>query len=69
MHVRRCGVVASRILDDAETEFLRAVRSGAPLGEAAERAANAKPDAPIATLFAALIADGVFSGLDLDTQP
>lgn len=69
MHVRRGGVVASRMLDDAETEFLRAVRSGAPLGEAAERAANAKPDAPIATLFAALIADGVFSGLDLDTQP
>lgn len=69
MHIRRGGVVASRIADDAEAEFLRAVRSGASLGEAAERAAKAKPDAPIATVFAALIADGVFSGLDLDIQP
>lgn len=69
MHIRRDGVVTSRIADDGEAAFLHAVGSGAPLGVAAERAEKAKPDAPIATLFAALIADGVFSGLDLDTQP
>lgn len=68
MLVRRAGVVRSRIVDDAEAEFLRAVRSGHTLSAAAERAAEAKPGAPIATLFAALIADGVFSGLDMDTR-
>lgn len=69
MLVRRAEGVTSRILDDAEAAFLRATRLGETLGVAAEHAAQANPNTPIATLFATLIADGVFSGLDLDTTP
>lgn len=69
MLVRRSGVVATRLMQDGETEFLRAVRDGDTLGLAAERAAKAQPDAPLETLFAALIADGVFSGLDPEPHP
>ena len=64
MLVRRSGVVATRLMQDGEAEFLRAVRDGETLGLAAERAAKTQPDAPLETLFAALIADGVFSALD-----
>lgn len=64
--IRRAGAVSSRIADDAEAAFLRACREGDALGRAAERAAEAQPTCSIASLFAALIADGAFSGLDLD---
>ncbi len=66
--VRQGGVVASRVAGPAETEFLRACRAGQTLAEAAERAAEADPDVPLAHLFAALIADGVFGGFYLETQ-
>jgi hypothetical protein len=64
---RRDGVVAHRVIGEAETEFLRACRDGQPLAQAAERAALADPDVSVASLFAALIADGVFGGLNLET--
>lgn len=66
--VRRDGAVRSRVLGAAETEFLRACRDGQTLAQAAERAAAADPDVPLAPLFAALIADGVFGGLALETD-
>jgi hypothetical protein len=61
------GVVRHRVIGEAETEFLRACRDGQTLGQAAERAAKADPDVFVASLFAALIADGVFGGLNLET--
>jgi hypothetical protein len=63
--VRPEAVVRSRVLDVAGFAFLTATRDGAPLGEAITVAAQADPAADLAALFAALIADGVFSGLDL----
>lgn len=62
--VRRDGAVCARLASAAETAFLRACREGQTLGQAAERAAEADPNVPLAPLFAALIADGVFSGPD-----
>jgi hypothetical protein len=59
------GTVTSRVLDRAGFAFLTAARDGASLGEAITAAAEADPTADLAALFAALIADGVFSGLDL----
>lgn len=69
MLIRRAGSVTSRLLSEAEAAFLRAVRHGEPLGVAAEHAAEADRETPIATLFASLIADGVFTNLDLETHP
>ncbi|USQ96860.1 HvfC/BufC N-terminal domain-containing protein [Caulobacter sp. RL271] len=66
--VRRDGSVRSRVAGAAETEFLRACRAGQTSAEAAERAAAADPNVPLAPLFAALIADGVFGGLRLETD-
>ncbi|WP_297513369.1 DNA-binding domain-containing protein [uncultured Caulobacter sp.] len=66
--VRRDGRVLSRVASPAETEFLRACRAGQTLAEAAQRAAAVDPDVPLAHLFAALIADGAFSGLSLETS-
>lgn len=63
--VRPAEAVHSRLLDAAGLAFLAAVRDGATLGEAIMAAAQADPHADLASLFAALIADGVFSGLDL----
>jgi hypothetical protein len=63
--VRPHDAVHSRLLDLAGFAFLAAARDGANLGEAITAAAQADPAADLATLFAALIADGVFSGLDL----
>ena len=64
--VRTHDTVASRVLDLAGFAFLHAVASeGATLGEAITAAAEADPAADLPALFAALIADGVFSGLDL----
>jgi hypothetical protein len=60
--VRRDGAVRSRVAGEAETVFLRACRAGETLAQAAERAAQADPEIPLAPLFAALIADGVFAG-------
>ncbi|CAN7579836.1 HvfC/BufC family peptide modification chaperone [Caulobacter sp. LjRoot300] len=57
--------VTSRVLDLAGFAFLAAARDGASLGEAITAAGQADPAADLAALFAALIADGVFSGLDL----
>jgi hypothetical protein len=62
--VRPRDAVTSRVLDLAGHAFLRAAADGASLGEAITAAAQADPAADLATLFAALIADGVFSGLD-----
>lgn len=58
--VRQAGTVAARVVGAAETEFLRACRDGQTSAEAAERAAVAQPDVPLAPLFAALIAQGAF---------
>ncbi|MET3666968.1 DNA-binding domain-containing protein [Caulobacter sp. 1776] len=66
--VRRDGSVRSRVLGAVETEFLRACRAGQTSAEAAERATLADPNVPLAPLFAALIADGVFGGFSLETD-
>ena len=63
--VRPSEAVRSRLLDAAGFAFLTAARDGATLGEAITAAAETDPGADLAALFAALIADGVFSGLDL----
>ena len=64
--VRPHDTVHSRVLDAAGFVFLDAIaRDGASLGEAITAAAEADPTGESAALFAALIADGVFSGLDL----
>ena len=67
--VRRDGAMAARVAGAAETEFLRACRAGLTCAEAAERAVTAEPDVSLAPLFAALIADGVFGGLNPDPAP
>ena len=61
--VRPGDAVTCRLLDAAGHAFLTAVRDGQTLGEAIAGAAQADPDADLSTLFAALIADGVFSAL------
>jgi hypothetical protein len=61
--VRPADTVACRLLDAAGHAFLAAAGDGQTLGEAITAAAVADPDADLAVLFAALIADGVFSGL------
>jgi hypothetical protein len=63
--IRPHDAVRSRLLDAAGFAFLTAARDGATLVEAITAAAQADPAADLAPLFAALIADGVFSGLDL----
>jgi hypothetical protein len=63
--VRPVDAVHSRRLDAPGLAFLTAVRDGATLGAAITAAAQADPAADLARLFAALIADGAFSGLDL----
>ena len=68
--VRPADTVTSRVLDAAGFAFLTAAQGGATLGEAITAAAQissvgADPAADLPALFAALIADGVFSGLDL----
>lgn len=63
--VRPHDAVTARLLDRAGHAFLVAAADGAPLGEAITAAAEADPAADLAALFAALIADGVFVGLDL----
>jgi hypothetical protein len=65
MIVRPNDAVQSRLLDTASFAFLAAARDGATLGEAITAAGESEPAADLANLFAALIADGVFCGLDL----
>lgn len=50
---------AHRVIGQAETEFLRACRDGQTLAQAAARVG----DADVASIFARLIADGVFMDL------
>ena len=59
--LRDKGAVMHWVIGEAETAFLRACRDGLTAAEAADRAALARPDAPLAPLFAALIARGVFT--------
>lgn len=62
--ISRSGAsVAYRVIGPADCAFLAACSLGQPLAEAIDRAAAADPEADLQTLFAALIADGVFSGL------
>jgi hypothetical protein len=61
--VRPGAAVHARLLDAAGYAFLTACRTGQTLGEAMGFAAEADPQAELPALFAALIADGVFSGL------
>ncbi|HWW24916.1 MAG TPA: DUF2063 domain-containing protein, partial [Caulobacter sp.] len=63
--VRPEDTVHSRLLDAAGFAFLTAARNGESLGQAITAAAQADPAADLASLFAALIADGLFVGLDL----
>jgi len=63
--VRPDDAVQARVLDRAGHAFLAAASDGASLGEAITAAGEADPSADLASLFAALIADGVFVGLDL----
>lgn len=65
--VRPADAVACRLLDAAGHAFLASARDGVSLGEAITAAAQADPDADLPALFAALIADGVFSGLATGT--
>ena len=68
--ISRCGAsVAYRVIGPADCAFLAACNQGLSLAEAIGRAATAEPGAELQTLFAALIADGVFSGLDIGIRP
>ncbi len=62
--VRPADRVAHRIIGPADLAFLAACRAGRPLAEAIGEAAKADGSADLQILFAALIADGVFSALD-----
>lgn len=55
LFARAKGAVMHRVIGEAETEFLRACRDGQTLAQAAERAGD-----DVASIFARLIADGVF---------
>ena len=65
--IRPGAAVHARLLDAAGYAFLTACRTGQSLGEAMAAAAEADPRADLPALFAALIADGVFSGLIPET--
>jgi hypothetical protein len=59
--------VSFRTIGTADLAFLTACRAGLPLAEAIGQAAEADPAADLQTLFATLIADGVFRSLDIGT--
>lgn len=67
--VRRYGAVTHRVVGPADIAFLSACRAGRSLAEAVAAAAEVQPDADLQTLFSALIADGVFSGLNPGPTP
>ncbi len=60
--VRSGASVTYRVVGTADLAFLAACAAGGSLVEAMGQAAEADPDADLQTLFAALIADGVFGG-------
>jgi hypothetical protein len=62
--LRPAGRVIHRVVGPADIAFLAACRAGKPLAEAISLVAEAAPQADLQALFAALIADGVFSGLN-----
>jgi len=59
--------VAFRVIGPADVAFLTGCTAGLPLAEAISLAAEADPAADLQTLFATLIADGVFRPLDNGT--
>jgi hypothetical protein len=61
--------VAYRVVGPADCAFLAACRTGGSLAEAMGQAAQADPDANLQSLFAALIADGVFGDLISGAKP
>ncbi|MBU4435297.1 MAG: DNA-binding domain-containing protein [Alphaproteobacteria bacterium] len=65
--MRSAGRVTHRVVGLAEIAFLTACRAGQPLARAIGLAAEADDGADLQSLFAALIADGVFSGLKSGT--
>ena len=67
--VRSGTSVAYRVVGPADLAFLAACAAGGSLVEAMGQAADADPDANLQTLFAALIADGVFGGLISGSKP
>jgi hypothetical protein len=62
--IRPASQVLHRIIGPADIAFLAACRAGKSLAEAIDLATQADAEANLQTLFAALIADGVFSGLN-----
>ena len=66
--VRSNSQVHHRVIGRADAAFLAACRAGNPLAKAIGLAAEADDTADLQALFAALIADGVFSGLHPGTQ-
>lgn len=67
--VRWDQAVRHRVIGPADLAFLNACQAGLSLAEAITRAAEAAPDIDLQTLFAALISDGVFSGLITGPKP
>ncbi|WP_454717868.1 HvfC/BufC family peptide modification chaperone [Caulobacter segnis] len=59
--VRQGGAVTARVIGSAETAFLRAYRDGLTSTQAAQRVFEADPTANLASLFATLISEGVFT--------
>lgn len=59
--VRQSGAVAARLMGAAEVAFLRACRDGLTPAQAAERVFEIDPAADLASLFATLISEGVFT--------
>lgn len=59
--VRQAGAVSARVIGAAETAFLRACRDGLTSAQAAQRVFEADPTANLASLFATLISEGVFT--------
>ncbi|WP_454761417.1 HvfC/BufC family peptide modification chaperone [Caulobacter segnis] len=59
--VRQGGAVTARVIGSAETAFLRACRDGLTSTQAAQRVFEADPTANLASLFATLISEGVFT--------
>lgn len=58
------AAVTRRVVSPADIAFLAACRAGLSLAQAVGRAAEVQPEADVQTLFAALIADGVFGALN-----
>lgn len=59
--VRQHGAATARLVGVAEVTFLRACRDGLTSAQAAQRVFEADPAANLASLFAVLISEGVFT--------